>query len=342
MSAAAGSLDRENGAMRPAAAAKHYSVLPLSENLLETAAELFVTHYEEARARQPLLPACHADRAEILRKLTDLSGRERGVAVMDGGQLAGYGIGFTGDDWHGWPAVFIPEWGHSAVPDDRPAVCRTLYAALSQRWAEAGRLCHLACMPSCGARLDEWQWMGFGLQCVDALRDLSPVAVPASAWQLHRAGPEQTEPVAGLMTGLRRHLVEGPVFLPDFGPPDLEAVREQLADPLRACFVAYDNGRAVGYMTVRSGDTGAAWLVQDTGTAGIDGACTLPEYRGRGVGTALLNAIIDWARERDHVRLGVDFEAHNVPARAFWLRHFEPVAYSVARYIRHPGAEEAS
>jgi GNAT superfamily N-acetyltransferase len=139
------------------------------------------------------------------------------------------------------------------------------------------------------------------------------------------------------MNGLRRHLVEGPVFLPKEGPAEVGAVAAQLADRARSCFLAYDGGRPVGYMTVRSGDTGGAWLVQGPGTAGIDGAWTSPGIRRRGVGTALLNAVIEWTRQCGRVRLAVDFEAHNAPARAFWLRHFEPVAWSVARYIRHPG-----
>jgi GNAT superfamily N-acetyltransferase len=318
------------------------AVVPLTQELLERAADLFVADYERARSVQPLLPVCHADKAEILGKLTGLSGREEGVAVMDGGRLLGYGIGFGGDEWHGWPAVFMPEWGHSTVPEDRPAIYRVLYTALSRQWAGNGRLCHLVCMPSAGAALDEWQWMGFGLQCVDALRDLNPAAGKPAACAVRRAGPQDAAVVAELMNGLRRHLAEGPVFLPDPGPASPDAVHEQLADPARACYLAQTDDRPVGYMTVRSGDTGGAWLVQDTGTAGIDGACTVPECRRCGVGTALLNAIIDWARERGHVRLAVDFEAHNALARAFWLRHFEPVAWSVARYVRHPHVGKAT
>jgi GNAT superfamily N-acetyltransferase len=315
-----------------------YSTALLAADRLEEAADLFVTNYEQARASQPLLPPCHADRAEILSKLTDLSGRERGVAVTRGRQLAGYGIAFGVDEWHSWPSVFMPEWGHAATPENRSAIYRALYGALSRQWADAGALCHLACMVADGAPLPEWQWMGFGLQCVDALRNLAPVEVAPPACEVRRAGPQDAAVAGSLMNRLSRHLADAPVFLPDADAADPDEVREQLADSDRACFVGWQNGQAVGYVSVRSANPDAGWLIQDSGTASIDGAYTLPECRGQGIATALLNAAITWARERDYVRLAVDFEAHNPPGRAFWLRHFEPVAYSVARYVRLPGA----
>jgi len=311
--------------------------VPLTDDLLAAAADLFVANYEQARAAQPLLPPDRGDRAGILKALTDIAGREKGVGVMREGRLVGYGIGFSNGRWHGWPSVFAPEWANATQPEDRPTICRELYTALSRQWAADGCLCHLVCMPAHAAPLAEWQWMGFGLQCVDALRGLDPPEGGAAGCEVRRAQPEDAETFAALMTELREHLSAPPVFLPAEGPADPEREAVGLADAQRACFLADLDGRVVGYLTVGQSNPDAGWTVQDSGTASVDGAYTLPACRGRGVATALLRAAVDWARESGYVRVAVDFEAHNAPGAAFWLRHFEPVSYAVARYTRLPG-----
>jgi len=312
-------------------------IVPLSADLLEPAAAMFVANYGRARARQPLLPARHADQREVLALLADLAGREEGVAVLSNGRLLGYGIGLAIPNWHGWRSVIMPEWAHATVRDDGPAIRRAIYERLSRHWAADGRTCHLVCMLSDGAPLDEWQWVGFGLQCVDAVRSLDAVAGSGGPCQVRRAAPRDAPITAHLMTKLHEHLSDAPVFLPAEPPVDPEETKAALADPQRAwraCFLAYVDGEAVGFLSIRGANTDASWVVQDAGTAGIDGAYTLPAHRGSGVATALLDEALRWARTTGYVRCAVDFESSNARASRFWLRHFRPVSYSVARQIQ--------
>jgi GNAT superfamily N-acetyltransferase len=51
------------------------------------------------------------------------------------------------------------------------------------------------------------------------------------------------------------------------------------------------------------------------------------------VATALLDRALTWAREAGYVRCAVDFEAMNVVAARFWLRHFRPVCHTLARHL---------
>ena len=317
-------------------------IMPLSADLLKPAAAMFVANYGRARARQPLLPTCHADQSKVLSLLADLAGREEGVAVRSNGRLLGYGIGFAIPNWHGWRSAIMPEWAHATVRDDAPVIRRAIYERLSKYWAADGRTCHLVCMLSDGAPLDEWQWVGFGLQCVDAVRGLEPAAGSGGPCEVRRTAPQDATIVAHLMTKLHGHLSDAPVFLPAEPPVDPEETKAALAHPQRAHFLAQVDGEAVGFLSIRGENTDASWVVQDAGTAGIDGAYTLPAHRGSGVATALLDEALRWARATGYSRCAVDFEAHNAPARAFWLRHFEPVAYSVARCVRNPGSEVAS
>ena len=74
-------------------------------------------------------------------------------------------------------------------------------------------------------------------------------------------------------------------------------------------------------------------VVTDVQTAGIQGALTRDDLREQGIGAALLNRCLAWAREQGFVRCAVDFEGENVLGRRFWLRHFAPTIYSLARRL---------
>jgi GNAT superfamily N-acetyltransferase len=55
-----------------------------------------------------------------------------------------------------------------------------------------------------------------------------------------------------------------------------------------ACFVARLHGRAVS----------SSLAIEIDGSVGVFGVATLPDARGRGVGTAITAAAVDWARDR--------------------------------------------
>jgi GNAT superfamily N-acetyltransferase len=308
-------------------------VSDLTGSLLEEAAELFLRNYAEARRRQPLLPARQDDEEEAFQRLARLAEREQGVAVMRGDRLVGFGVGLVIPDWHGWRTALMPEWAHATVPAGCADICRVVYEALSRRWAADGRLCHLVGMLADGAPLDGWQWMGFGLQCVDAVRDLTPPACPPAPCTVRQARPSDATKVTELTALLAAELSEGPVFLPRAAPPDPGDVEARLADPDRACFLAHVRDETAGYMTVRRNAPEAGWVIQDPGTAGIDGAYVMPRYRGQQVAKVLLCEAVRWAQDSGYVRCAVDFEAHNARGARFWLRHFEPVSYVVVRVI---------
>jgi GNAT superfamily N-acetyltransferase len=61
-----------------------------------------------------------------------------------------------------------------------------------------------------------------------------------------------------------------------------------LRAPGIACFVARVDGRAVS----------SSLAIEIDGSVGVFGVATLPDARGRGVGTAITAAAVDWARDR--------------------------------------------
>lgn len=90
-------------------------------------------------------------------------------------------------------------------------------------------------------------------------------------------------------------------------------------------------GRA-GFAVVRAGGEAVAvgLAVAAPPWAGVFSMLTLPAFRGRRYGEAVLGAIARWAQERGATRLYLQVEADNVPARRLYAR----VGF-VPRYAYH-------
>ena len=79
-------------------------------------------------------------------------------------------------------------------------------------------------------------------------------------------------------------------------------------------FVAEQDGRWLGIATGLASDPD----VPDDPRPALVGMFVLPEARGRGVGTALVNAVVDWARQRRATALCLWVTATNDPAIALY------------------------
>jgi ribosomal protein S18 acetylase RimI-like enzyme len=65
-----------------------------------------------------------------------------------------------------------------------------------------------------------------------------------------------------------------------------------------------------------------AWLARDVEARSlvIDGICVHPDWRGRGIGTALIEALIDQTRDRGYPSIRLDVVDKNIRARALYER----------------------
>jgi RimJ/RimL family protein N-acetyltransferase len=93
--------------------------------------------------------------------------------------------------------------------------------------------------------------------------------------------------------------------------------------------VALDGGRVIGNLGVHP---------VGGGVVGI-GMSILQEYRGQGVGTALLAAAVEWARHQDGVhKVELEVWPHNAPALTLYQRHgFEVEGRRRRHYRRRSG-----
>lgn len=90
-----------------------------------------------------------------------------------------------------------------------------------------------------------------------------------------------------------------------------ERWRARLELPGSHNLVAYVDGEPVGMAT------GAPFQ----GTYELISMWVAPEVRGRGVGDALVEEILRWAREQGASELRLDVKEHNLSAIALYVRH---------------------
>ena len=91
--------------------------------------------------------------------------------------------------------------------------------------------------------------------------------------------------------------------------------------------------KGLAFMGSGPADPDACDIIHDAKTASIVRVFTVEKARGRGIATALLNRLLEWARSEGYERCAVDFEPINTLAARFWMKHFHAVAFSLFRHM---------
>jgi len=305
-------------------------IVPLQDRHLEDAAALVGARYRVLRRQIPLLPPRYEDVATLLPMLGDLPGQAPGVVALQGDRLVGLLTGFVIPDFLGKRSMYSPEWANGAEPSESRRIYEEMYARLAAEWVADGCFSHVVSLLGHDREgIAGWQWLGFGLAAIDGLRRVEPTKVPGAEVQIRRAGTGDIAEVASLGEALNQHMAASPVFWMH----EREDYARWLQEPQNALWLAYDGGQVVGCIGLEPGHQGGCQIVQDEKTMSIMSAFTLPQHRGKGIATALLNRALEWARAEGYERCAADWEPMNVPAARFWPRHFELVCYSLIRCI---------
>jgi GNAT superfamily N-acetyltransferase len=309
-------------------------VVSLEEEHLEDAAALVASRYQGLRQRVAFLPSRCADVDTLLPLLREIAGAGPGVIALHGERVVGFPSGWLVPSFRGKPSVFSPEWANGADLRHSRRMYEELYSYLAVSWVADGYFTHLvSLLANDHEAVDGWHWLGFGMVAADALRNLDPVSGGGARVDVRRARLEDVEQVMALDGALWRHVAAAPTFLVDTEERDRGTYEAWLQDPEKALWLAYRDGEPVAYMGLGPASDDASTIIRDEKTASVSGAFTREGTRGIGVATALLSRGLAWARAQGYQRCAVDFEPMNPLAARFWLRHFEPVCYTLMRQV---------
>jgi GNAT superfamily N-acetyltransferase len=249
--------------------------------------------------------------------------------------------------------TFSPEWAHAAAVDapgglQAGRIYQELYTALAPRWLAAGCYVHaVRVFAHDQPVLDGLYWLGFGLNNVDAVRDLAPLASTAEApaastgtapplpqdVTIRRATAEDVDAVTALGEALQRHLADVPIYLPLIVPDTRADHLAWLAGEGNRQWLAFRGATPIAELRCEPTNYTAVAIAADPQTVFITSAYTVPGERRGGVAAALLHCLLAEVRAAGAQRCATDFESANLPGARFWLRHFQPTAYSVIRYV---------
>jgi GNAT superfamily N-acetyltransferase len=315
-------------------------IAPLEDRHLEEAAELLAARHRVHRADEPELPALLEDPTAAAAALERLLGREHsnGAVAHEGERMAGFVIGIALQLPPGSSSLAtVPFEGMAVDREGGDDVYRELYAAIAPGWVDASCLAHfVSVMASDATAVDAWFSLGFGQNTITAVRDTSSAATSAPPdIDIRRGEPGDIDAIVRLEDELRSYQTGSPVFLPypqdrRAGMPGLH--RRLLADESIAYWLALRRGRAVAYQLFAPVPDGVAHLPESC--VYIEHASTEEAERGAGVGTALLQRGLAWARESGYDRCATDWAAPNLLAGRFWLHNgFRPTSYGLCRRL---------
>ena len=151
---------------------------------------------------------------------------------------------------------------------------------------------------------------------------------PSNDLAIRRGGSEVIAELQPLWESLHHHHAAIAPHLLELGPvrpPSHSwAVRrrlyeEWLAEPDSFALVAKDDSKAVGYAVVHMRGPEETWATDDR-IAELETLTVLPDYRGRGIGTTLVEAVNRELRRLGIRHLGVSVIASNKDALRFYER----------------------
>lgn len=329
-----------------------FEIVPFLEAHHAPAAALLAARHRADQQRVRGLPPAYGESRvarEAIARLCAIPDAD-GWAALDGDKVAGYLIGkrlVFGESsiealFLDTKAVTIPFTGYAARTGDPEPVHRALYAAAAERWVGAGFLSHSIRTTYDPSGCEPWFSLGFGRRFGHGIRPLDGAAeqserpLPAG-YAIRRAGPDDRDAVFAIFAAGGRYHTNSPIFLP-YREEAIETHRARigawLADPQVAIWVAELGGELVGMVQIHPAEGLVEDGIRPEGSAYLFEGHVNPGARGQGVGAALVERGMAWARDAGYPVCVVDWFTANPLSSRFWPRRgFAPFAGQLARRI---------
>ena len=153
-----------------------YTLVPLTQEYLEPAVELFIENYKHEQEHSPLLPSRVIDEPAWIHGVLQSKLANPGVVVVEQNHVLAYMV--TGDQfqWKGQQAAIVLEYCHSAIVTKKQELYQRMYMYLAQEWVNHHIHLHLIRHFAHDTILQETLYqLGFGAILAERLRDCSAV-----------------------------------------------------------------------------------------------------------------------------------------------------------------------
>lgn len=328
------------------------TVRDVTVNDLASCAGLLSSRHRRDRIRNSLLPEAFESTEQCLKILRSLFHEPTtdGAVAEVGSEIVAFMFGqqalHAADHWLAQyfpPRVIgIPLHGHAGSNHDViVASYRALYGYLADRWTASGFFDHRVDFSATDETQRElWFELGFGALTKYAGRNTAPIASDLLHQEItiRQATPEDHTEVERLEQVNSRFHHSGPVFWPFLWNDVRESAsglsRYALSRDRHAIFIATRQTETLGMQMLFSAMAFGPQIATHQQSAYLFHAIVESSLRGEGIGRALLNRALDWARDSGHSAITLHYASMNQIGGSFWENHgFETIAYSASRHI---------
>jgi len=254
------------------------------------------------------------------------------IVVKSDGRLLGY-LAYDEFPFHEEKSVFSPSIAHAAIDEHKEEAYLSLYECISKEWVGRDVFNHMWTIFFNDDKLRSILFdLGFGSYVVDAFACANDVVAGNSFHRIRKAELSDIEILSNLAEESREYYSSAPLFLKR-GRYSIDAIAEVISNS--NIFIAYEGDNPVGFINVSVSTMDNIIELSSINSGLIDeiGVYVKPEYRGKGLGKALLKCVFDHCRSLGIESIHVDFETANLFANKFWRKHFDPMLLSLRRTV---------
>lgn len=307
-----------------------------TEKHVEEAAKLFLIDYVEIKRKYPYLPETFNKVDNICSNLSKIIAENPSIIAIESNRIVGYLTGYSNiKELKGSASgSYVPEWAHCANHDDADRIYGKLYTEMSRIWTGNRNLTHIISFLTDNELAQTFNMLGFGMQVIDAVKPLDNLKRShLRGFAIERADENHISQLREFDLLMNEHLESPPIFLKrsDEKASEEQISRDFLSDDV-ITLVAIKNKEIISCIRGKK-NSGNIPILDDKGTFGINFGYTRSEYRSSGIASVLLNEILNRAKDEGAGFSSVDFESQNIEGRTFWLKHFEPLVYSMMRKV---------
>lgn len=302
----------------------------ISEEHTEEALKLVLDAYKEEREMIEYLP--NVDYSTILKeKIQNLFKNGLGIVALANGKVIGFIVGYEIQEfWGKCKGIYCPLFGHGAIKENRKVIYQQLYKKAAEIWVEQEIMQHaITLYVQDEITLETWFRLGFGMRCVDGIREVASINYKKSGITIKKAKLSDVPSLAGIDQKHNKYYRSSPLFMHVEEENSIEHLTKWLNEDNHHLWIAYNGNQIIGYMRIEP--TGESFIVEDKDVMNITGAYVDPIHRGKGIGACLLDSIQNWLASNNYSLCGVDYESFNISGSRFWEKHFTPYTYSLVR-----------
>ncbi len=305
----------------------------LDERYIDASVDLVLSSYNEEKIAVPFLP-CEQGFLDCLQEsIANLFQNGEGIVAICNNRLIGFLAGFEVNELFGkCKGIYSPLYGHGVLREYRSILYKELYRRTADLWVKKSCMTHaITFFAHDKETIDTWFWMGFGLRCVDAIREVKSIDSHNPAIRISKVDVRDILSLSDIHRKHNQYYRNSPIFMPRMEVDPIQDLTEWLEKLNHHLWVAYHDEKPLGYMRIEP--NAETFISEHENVMNITGAFVANDKRKSGIGIMLLEEIQQWLLQNGYPLCGVDFESINTTGSSFWNKYFTPYTYSMVRRI---------